>query len=197
MEQKTLNIIFGIVIFICIITMFILYISMSRKISNSLILDKLKVNEIEIDKSINVKPDLIIKGNYDFNKSFSKNKSKDYIDFKGLYIKNDNDKSKIPMELRLDDFIYILYTKNKEQFMENSINSKEDKNEHPYEKEINNINNEEPTKENNEPEEPEEKSESNLEEEPTNELEEEPTSNPDDDPKETFKNIPGYNIYYY
>jgi len=185
-RKKTLNIIFGIVILICIITMIILYISMHRKISNTLTLDKLKVKDVEIDNNLNINPDALIKGNFNLNKfnELLKNNKKIQV----FYIKNDDNKTKIPMEFHLNELLYLIYTFYKYQFIE----TKEDTN-----KSNENKGNSFDSKEINiQPEDTEEKLE-NSENLSEVQSEKNPDDKSDDNTKETFKNIPGYNIYYY
>ena len=203
MKQETINIIFWIIIFICIITMLILYISIYKKISNTLTLDKLKVKDIEINDSLNINPDILIKGNFNLDKynKLLKNNNKLQV----FYIKNDENKNKIPMELHLNELLYLIYTIYKYQFMEtpkknntlndleNSLGNSSYTPSHSFNTSSDKSEDIKPKEQNNEPEDKKEDSEDNI-----NIMSvEKPIDNSDDVSKETFKNIPGYNIYYY
>ena len=173
--MSKITIIFGIISIICMIIMIILYINLNYKISNTLTLDKLKVKDIEIDKSINVNPNLLIKGTFDYNNDKFKDFNKHNL--KVFYIKNSKNKSKIPMELHLDELTYMMYSLYGNKIIDNNGINKE-----------NNINISEP---NNIKEETEDIIENNDNQNSDNSTDE------NNDNQENFKNIPGYNFFYY
>jgi len=193
--MSKITIIFGIISIICMIIMIILYVNLNYKISNTLTLDKLKVKDIEIDKSINVNPNLLIKGTFDSNNDKFKDFNKHNL--KVFYIKNSKNKSKIPMELHLDELTYMMYSLYGNKFIdnnginkENSINIRKPNNIKEETEDIiieNDENNDNSTDENND----------NSTDENNDNQNNDNSTDESNDNQENFKNIPGYNFFYY